>query len=339
MRAVVSGLAAVCLAGCYTLTYTAPRALPPGAHLAERWVTTLDRENPLVGKVWQTSSDAEVCESSFFADLLNEDFVLLGEQHDNPDHHRIQAAIIDFLAHAGRKPIVALEMLEPEQDAVIVQYRATKHASAAGLGAIVGWEKRGWPAFQTYLPIAETAFANELLLIGANLEADVAHQVAREGAHALTADRATRLGLDTPLAPGLEASLESELVASHCGKLPPAMVGTMAVAQRARDGQMASSLLAHASDGPLVLIAGAGHARSDRGVPLRLRAARPTARIVSVGFVEVDAALDTPHQYASRFGADKLPFDYVWFTPRATDDDPCKGFTLGPHVRPKPTSP
>jgi uncharacterized iron-regulated protein len=72
-----------------------------------------------------------------------------------------------------------------------------------------------------------------------------------------------------------------------------------------------------------VLIAGAGHVRRDRGVPVHLARQVPDATIASVAFVEVDAAASKPGDYAARFGTETLPFDYVWFTPKADDDDPC----------------
>jgi uncharacterized iron-regulated protein len=35
-------------------------------------------------------------------------FALVGEKHDNPDHHQLQAEVIAMIAGAGRKPVVAL---------------------------------------------------------------------------------------------------------------------------------------------------------------------------------------------------------------------------------------
>jgi uncharacterized iron-regulated protein len=64
-----------------------------------------------------------------------------------------------------------------------------------------------------------------------------------------------------------------------------------------------------------VLIAGNGHVRTDRGVPWYLARIRPTARTVSVALLEVREGLDA--------AAADLPFDYVWFTPRVDDRDPC----------------
>ncbi len=309
------------------VTTTPPPALPtPTAPVPPPWTSTLDRDLPLVGKVWQPATAAMVEPSAVLAACARADFVLLGEKHDNPDHHRLQANAIAALVHAGRKPAVLLEMLEPDSDAVVARYRATPGAAALGLGAAVGWDRTGWPPWPTYLPIAEVAFDAGLPLLSANLAHDDVRSIARHGKEGVDAETSARLGLDRPMPAPLEASLEEELRGSHCGQLPEAMVAPMALAQRARDGQMAARLIG--APGPAVLIAGAGHTRTDRGVPQRLAALRPGAAIVSVAFVEVEAGLPTPAAYAARFNASSLPFDFVWFTPRANDDDPCADFHM-----------
>jgi uncharacterized iron-regulated protein len=202
---------------------------------------------------------------------------------------------------------------------------------------VLAWEKTGWPAWSAYLPIAKVAFDAGLVLRSANLARSVVRGIAHEGIAALPAEAVARLGLDQPLAPALEASLKEELRDSHCGQLPESMIGPMALAQRARDGQMALRLLALGA--PAVLVAGAGHARVDRGVPVRLHAAQPNARVVSVAFVEVDSRRRSPQDYASRFDTTTLPFDFVWFTPRASDDDPCAQFPTRKPTHPAPTAP
>jgi uncharacterized iron-regulated protein len=103
------------------------------------------------------------------------------------------------------------------------------------------------------------------------------------------------------------------------------MLAPMALAQRARDALMARALLDADADGA-VLIAGAGHARTDRGVPYHLKAQKPGLAVVSIAWIEVDRDAAAPPAYAGAFAADRLPFDYVWFTPRANDDDPCAAF-------------
>ncbi len=288
------------------------------------WATALDLGSPLVGKIWSPKSGTAVDPSEVFDAIRRADFVLLGEQHDNPDHHRLQAEAIGVLVRAGKKPTVALEMLEPDQDAIVERYRSDPQAQAIGLGAELDWEKSGWPPWRSYRPIADVAFEAGLPFVSANLPHALVRRIVHEGLSALSLDEVARLGLQEPLPPALEASLEDELEKSHCGQLPQRLVVPMALAQRARDGQMADRMLG-AKTTPVVLVAGAGHARTDRGVPRTLRAARPRATIVSVAFVEVAHGRTSPAAYAERYDAESLPFDFVWFTPRATDDDPCEG--------------
>jgi uncharacterized iron-regulated protein len=301
-------------------------AVPVPAKGPDGWLTTLDQGHPLVGKIYDTANVRLRDERWLFAAVDQADFILLGEQHDNPDHHRLQAKLVAAVVHAGLRPTVALEMLEPDDDAIVSRYRAEPGATAAGLGPALAWEKSGWPPWAEYQPIADVAFQAGLPLVSANLPRALVRSIAHEGVLALPPGDVARLGLDQPLAPATESALEDELRGSHCGQLPEKMVAPMALAQRARDGQMASRMLSF--QGKVFLVAGAGHARTDRGVPARLRAARPDAKILSIGFVEVDASKTTPDSYAARFGAVRLPFDFVWFTPRAKDDDPCAGFHI-----------
>jgi uncharacterized iron-regulated protein len=297
----------------------------PGPPTSETWKSALDVDHPLVGKIWRPESGTWVDERGLCDLLAQADDVLLGEQHDNPDHHRLQASIVVAIVARGKRPSLLLEMLEPDDDAAVTRYRADPRASAAGLGAAIHWEQTGWPPWALYEPIAAVAFQSNLSMSSANLPRAIVHHIAHEGISALSEETSRLLGLDRPLPPSSEASLERELADSHCGKLPDSMLAPMALAQRARDGQMASRMLA-ATPSPVVLIAGAGHARKDRGVPVHIRHQRPEARVISVGFVEVERGQDSPLEYASRYGAPSLPFDFVWFTPRASDDDPCARF-------------
>jgi uncharacterized iron-regulated protein len=97
----------------------------------------------------------------------------------------------------------------------------------------------------------------------------------------------------------------------------------MVLAQRARDSALAESLLAGADGG--VLIAGTGHVRNDRGVPAYLRRRVPDATIATLAPLEVRAEWTQPSDYARAYGG-ALPFDWVWFTPRMDDEDPCARF-------------
>jgi uncharacterized iron-regulated protein len=284
----------------------------------------LDRDHPLVGKIWDVKSGAFIDAQAFSRQLAKIELVLLGERHDNPDHHRLQARVLTELIKAGRKPAVVLEMLELEQQAAVDAYLAQPDASAAGLGAALGWEKTSWPAFSEYQPIFEAGFTVKLPVFAGNLAQADAKALVRRGTSALSPDRVEQLRLAQPFPAPLDAGLLDELRASHCGKLPEALLAPMALAQHARDAQLAQvleSASAKTKDGA-VLIAGGGHARLDRGVPYYLALDAPKVELASVLFREVRHESRDVHDYLS----DEGPFDYVWFTPRGSDDDPCASF-------------
>jgi uncharacterized iron-regulated protein len=311
--------------GC-TTPKVAP-ALPPTAPAAspqfdEAWQTKLDRDHPLVGKIWDVKAGDFVELEVVIERAAKVPFVLLGERHDNPDHHRLQARVIAELVKAGRHPQLVLEMLEVEQQPAIDSFVAQPNATAAGFGAALGWEKTSWPAFAEYQPIFEAAFAAKLPIKAGNIAQGDAKAIVKQGLPALPTERAQQLWLDRAFPPALEATLVDELRASHCGKLPETLLSPMALAQHARDSQMAQVLGKAGPDEGAVLIAGGGHARLDRGVPYYLALTTPDARVVSVDFREVRRSARSASDYASDEGA----FDYLWFTPRASDDDPCAGF-------------
>ena len=287
----------------------------------ETWTSPLDRQHPLVGRVYRTATNAFATPDDVFAAAQEASFVLLGEKHDNSDHHRLQARVVAHVLAGKPKAAVAFEMLEfPEQPALDA-YVATHPNDAEGLGAAVEWADKGWPAWSMYAPIAAHALRVRAPIIAANLPRASVMQLARQGADAPLAQE---LHLP-PLPEDQQRELEQELFESHCRHMPLSMMGGMALAQIARDATMASRLLEADRGQGAVLIAGNGHVRMDRGVPWHLALARRDASVLSVAFIEVVADHVDPSDYATESG--HRIYDFVWFTPRLDDADPCAAFT------------
>jgi uncharacterized iron-regulated protein len=322
-------LAALLLGACAGTSAGVPATRPPAVQppsaprpVDEGWLTKLDRDHALVGKIWDVEAAAFVDAGVLVEKLARARFVLLGERHDNPDHHRLQARIVEKLVQAGRRPAVVLEMLDVSQQSLVDQYRARPDASAAGFGAALAWERTSWPPFAEYQPIFVVAFAHKLPIFAGNLPNADAKALVKQGLGALSAERVAQLGLAAPFPAPLETALLDELRASHCGQLPETLLAPMALAQHARDAQMAKVLATAAVSDSAVLIAGGGHARLDRGVPYYLASLMPGATVANVVFREVRHGDAQPQQYAAEEG----PFDFVWFTPRGSDEDPCAAF-------------
>jgi uncharacterized iron-regulated protein len=300
------------------------RSAPPsgGPRPEGGWRAPEDREHPLVGRIWDGRRRAYVDADEVWRTLRSARIVLLGEKHDNPDHHRLQAAALRAMVAGGRRPAVAFEMFDSEQQPAIDRYRADPSATAAGLGRATEWASTGWPPFELYLPIVLVAFDDRLPVVAANLPSKRVRVIVHEGTRALGPDL-LGLELDREFPPALEASLRSELRASHCGQLPEAMIGGMALAQHARDAHMARAAIGADRGDGTVVVAGDGHVRLDRGIPYYLQRQKPGISVASLAFLEVARNTNDPTAYAAPLAAAELPFDFVWFTPRAGEADPC----------------
>jgi uncharacterized iron-regulated protein len=282
----------------------------------------LGHDHPLTGRIWDVAGARFVTMDALAAAVGAGRFALLGERHDNAEHHQFQAWLLRRVLGAGRRPAVAFEMLTTDQAPQLARHLAASPRDAAGLGDAVGWPRSGWPEWRLYQPIAEAALAAGVPIIAANLPSGTVRAVARGDLTALDPALVRRHALDRPAADDVQAAMEEEIRAAHCDALPATATPGMVTAQRARDAEMAERLVAGGRDGA-VLIAGAGHVRIDRGVPRYVAALAPGATVVSVALVEVADEAAAPADYATRFGATRLPFDYVWFTARADNVDHC----------------
>lgn len=243
--------------------------------------------------------------------------MLIGEKHDNANHHLLQAQIVDAPGYRGgylgRRPALVWEMAEPEHATVLLEARAD---NLAALGEALTWEARGWPAWPDYQPIAEAALRYGLAMRPGKPAPSLVRAVSR--GEALPEDLALRLDWHRPFRPDMEAALLEELRQSHCSVLPGTALAGMLRVQRLWDAWMADSLLAAGGEGG-ILIAGNGHVREDRAVPWHLRQ-RGAGDSLTIALVEVVAGCEAVRDYAD---FDAARYDYVSFTPRVDEADPC----------------
>lgn len=302
------------------------------------WLAKGAAEHPLVGRI-VTTRDAKFLTPDAYTDVLNRArFVLLGEVHDNIDHHRLQGFAIRQIKAAS--PRTVFEHFRTDQQGVLDAFQAgdawMKSASGDAqlerLFLVTGWAASGWPAATMFAPLMRAVLDRDGKMLAGHPPKQRVYEVARRGLDALSMDAQRSLMLSRPLGAPLQEALLGELEASHCELMPKEAFGNMAVAQRFRDGHMARVMIdaammqAPAETGPVILVAGNGHVRQDRGVPWYLRAMGAdgsddgtTGSIVSVGHVEVVAGKMLPRDYARALAA----YSVVVFTPRVLRADPC----------------
>ena len=239
-----------------------------------------------------------------FPDAAGFPVVILGEIHDNPHHHLLQAETVSALAPKA----VVFEMLTSHQAALVTP------DNRANLAAVLQWEASGWPDFAIYAPVFDAT--GNATIYGAAVPRDLAQQAFEWGAAAVFGPDAPRFGLDQPLSPQDQAAQEAEQADAHCGALPPDILPGFVAAQRLRDAELARVTLQALSDtgGPVVVITGNGHARRDRGIPAYLAVAAPDLSVYAIGLFE------------SGNLPDAFPIDAWAETEPAPRPDPCLAF-------------
>ena len=230
--------------------------------------------------------------------------MILGEIHDNPAHHRNQATALK----AMRPAAVVFEMLDADQ-AKVADARAV---SGQALGEALGWDDSGWPDFAMYQPVFDAV--GDARIYGMAVPRDRLGAVFSDGAAVVFGGGAARFGLDRALPEPEQAAREAMQAEAHCDALPVEMLPGMVAAQRFRDAAFADTVLTALAEtgGPVAVITGSGHARTDWGMPAALRLAAPDVRVLSLGQLEDDG---TP--------PDAPPFDLWLVTPPAERPDPC----------------
>ncbi|SEA68700.1 ChaN family lipoprotein [Variovorax sp. YR216] len=256
----------------------------------------LRRLVPLVGAVMLTA-----CASSPPADaptarridaLMPVDALLLGEQHDAPEHQVIERETVEALAARGQLAALAIEMAEEGNATGYLPSDATEEQVKTALG----WNDNAW-RWSAYGPAVMAAVRAGVPVVGANLP--------REHMKDAMAD----VSLDAQLTDEARAAQQQAVRAGHCDLLPESQIVPMTRIQIARDRAMAQAIVKSRAPGKTVLlVSGAGHANKALGVPQHL----PTD--VSVKVVQMQAG--APRDTAS-------VFDAAWPTPPVPEKDYC----------------
>ena len=229
--------------------------------------------------------------------LLPADVLLLGEQHDAPEHQIIHSQVIAVLAQRSLLGAVALEMADAGATTAALHPSSTELQAQSALK----WNNKAWP-WAAYGPAIMTAVRAGVPVMGANLPRE-SMRVAMGNAT-----------LDTRL-PGPALKTQQQLIRTgHCNLLPEDQIGLMTRIQIAKDISMATTLSKAALPGKVVvLLTGSGHADRLLGVPQHL----PSILISKAVRLRAGDAAPTDSAQV---------FDAVWATPAVPDKDYCADF-------------
>lgn len=284
-------LCAICLLVACQAREVAPLPVP---------LAPVGREHADFGRILELASGRPISPRQLVERLAQAGRVLVGEQHDNPDHHALQLWLSRELSRRRPQGSVLMEMLDPGQQERVAAAQIASRAGRA-LGdpfAALAWQP-GWD-WSLYGPLVLYQLRQPHPLLAANLERSEVLRIYRQRP-ALRGERST--------AAVVRGSLLEDIRRSHCGLLPDSQLPAMLAVQQQRDRRMAEALLA--APKPSLLLAGAFHVRKDLGVPLHLADLDAGQAQVVLILAEVGRRVDAGMA------------DYVWFTAAQPEQDHC----------------
>ena len=258
-------------------------------------------------RVFDTRQNTFTDFETMLADLARADAVFLGEQHDDPNTHRLELAVLEGLARRGVQVIVSLEMFERDAQPALDRYLARAIGEPEFLK-----DARPWPRYATdYRPLVEFARARQLRVLASNVPRRIASEVAKQGLAAVAA-----LGGDRPLAAkdltcpasGSYFDRFAAAMGTHQGSTP-----NFYFAQCVKDetmGEAVADAFAHTTGRvTIVHVNGAFHSDFGEGAAASARRRMPGRRVAVVSVLPV-ADLDT----VKPAGDDLKRGEYLLFT-------------------------
>jgi len=285
------------------------------------WQSLYYRDHILVGKIFSTQEKAWISPQQLDDRIREEQIVLLGETHSNPDHHIKQAEIIENWLASGRASALAFEMLAYDD------WNESSHPARSAEFSLVELHQKleevssQWD-WEIYKPILALLINYQLPMVGANLTRTQLDEYS-PGQECSVSRQGISLEFCNSLAEVQQASVKQLIFDAHCGYLPLEHTKPLLHIQLAKDASFALSVVNMGKTHKVALIAGAVHVRKDIGVPVHLQ--RLGKQFVSIAFLNVDPDKLEVEDYIDQAELNQQ-FDYIYFTPSERNQDPCVEF-------------
>ncbi len=122
--------------------------------------------------------------------LKKDRIVLVGEQHDNAEHHAQQLAVIRSLHEAGARIAVGMEMFRSDSQSALNAWTAGEISEPAFVRIYYDNWNFDW---DLYAPILRYARDNGMPVVGLNVSREITSQVARHGFQSLSEEQRGKL--------------------------------------------------------------------------------------------------------------------------------------------------
>ncbi len=155
-------------------------------------VRRTDSLNVSVNNWFDLNSGKQSSLDAFVKQADNYQFVFLGESHDDPVHHQMQANVIEGLAKRRRNVIVGFEMFTRPNQENLSSWTLGRESEDDFI-TNANWKKEWGFPFPLYRPIFDVIKANRIPMVGLNVPRTWASAVGKGGLTALTPDQQAQI--------------------------------------------------------------------------------------------------------------------------------------------------
>ncbi|MDH5560467.1 MAG: ChaN family lipoprotein [Deltaproteobacteria bacterium] len=296
--------------------------------------------DPLLGKIIDSKTGKSLSKADLIGRLSGYEIIYLGEKHDNRHHHEIQEELIQDLIKLGKKPAIGIELFSVDQTGYLMEFVMGSSRLHQGLSIPqqarllrnkLQWERRSDSEWENYFRFIKIARKHQLPLFGMDIPQGVVRRISSVGYENLSAVErmlAPRSNFNDPVYRDL---MYRRFTEAHCGWSNPAHLKKLYQTWQSRNEMMAETIINTLHNNPkrpIVIILGGGHAENRMGVYERVLSKTNNLSQVTLGLTEIALnKTDLPaYLEMEQVGVEisRLPYDYLWFTPRAQDEDPCE---------------
>ncbi len=226
--------------------------------------------------------------SKFLQLAKSADYILIGETHNIPCDHEVQASLLDSFKSSKMKIALGLEMVTENKQDILDSFNQGE-LSLENLHQALDWEKIWGHSFSLYQEIFKTANQANYPIYGLNIDPEIISDIRKKGLKNLSCSERHKLPEQI-----IRPPKEQKKALNQAYKKHKKFLGQMEdikpekkrffLVQSIWDSQMAFRAwkIRQETGLTMVVLSGNGHIEHGWGIPHRLRILDPEANIVTI---------------------------------------------------------
>jgi uncharacterized iron-regulated protein len=153
------------------------------------WISKISMLQTPIGseEIFSLPKGDQITFKELLKDLRATRVIFVGESHDQIEHHRIQARLLQDLIAQGREVGIAMEMFSKSQQPILNQWSQGLLTEEKFLKE-VQWETTWGIDYELYKDILDKSKSHRIKVLGLNVQRDLVRRVAQNGIKKLSSE-------------------------------------------------------------------------------------------------------------------------------------------------------